>query len=208
MKLLFVLASALLLSSLAVATPDSNQLGPYTVSFDLNTNMQYEKQTAPSAQFDTANQYMMRIFTDNSTYAVIGVTQYKDMTDATLSMHKSLMKMEMAIGGLNATDVADRTIDGKNGFVVTFVPFAGAQSMPSDTTIYSAMYWLDSKDCTQCGPVSVGQTYVSISSSYPQDVTENLLNSLHVEMGQSAGAAAAGAGAGVTQDMPPSSTPY
>lgn len=196
MKLLFVVALALLLSSLAVATPDSSQLGPYAVSFDLNTNLQYEKQVAPAAEFEPANQYRMRIFTDNSTYAVIGVTEYADQTDATLSMHKSLMKMEMALNGLNATSVADMTLDGKNGFVMTLVPFAGVQSIPADTTMYSAMYWLDSKECSE-GPVSFGKTYVVVSSSYPQDVTQNLLGSLHVEMGQAAAAASG------TQDMPP-----
>jgi hypothetical protein len=47
----------------------------------------------------------------------------------------------------------------------------------------------------------VGTTSVDITSSYPQDVTENLLNSLHVVKGQAT--AAAPAAASGSQDMPP-----
>jgi hypothetical protein len=48
----------------------------------------------------------------------------------------------------------------------------------------------------------VGTTSVDITSSYPQDVTENLLNSLHVVKGQATAAAAPTAATG-SQDMPP-----
>jgi hypothetical protein len=48
---------------------------------------------------------------------------------------------------------------------------------------YQAQYWLDSKDC-ECGPVSVGTVLVEIASTYPQNVTEGLLSSIHVAAGQ------------------------
>ncbi len=200
MKLLFVVALALLLSSMAIATPDSSQLGSYAVSFDMNTNLQYQKEVVQPIETESATIYQMRIFTDNSTAAGISLFENKEMTDATLLMHKNIMALQMALRGLNVTSIDDMTIDGKQGFVATSVPIPGAQGVPADAKLYSAMYWLDSVTCGDCGPVSAGKTYVIVSSSYPQDVTQNLLNSLHVEMGQ---AAAAASTPGTTQDMPP-----
>jgi hypothetical protein len=196
MKLLIALASMLMLSSLAVAVPDSSQLGPYAVSFDLNTDIQYEVQNAQPIENELATVYQMRMFTDNSTSAGITVIENKDLSDATLIMHKNLMAMEMTLRGLNVTSVDDMTIDGKAGFMATSVPIPTEQAVPADTKIYRGMYWLDSKECSECGPVSAGKTYVVISSSYPQDVTENLISSLHVEKGQAAPKAG-------SPDMPP-----
>ncbi|RQW77731.1 MAG: hypothetical protein EHM14_13700 [Methanothrix sp.] len=198
MKLLFVVALALLLSSVALATPDSSQLGQYTVSFDLNTDMQYQKSVVEPTEAGVQTLSQLRIFTDNSTAASISVVEYKDLTDATISMHKSLMTFQMILSGFNVTSVEDMTIDGKPGFVEESVPVSSALGMPADAKLYSAMYWIDSAACGDCGAVSAGKTYVAVSSSYPQDVTQSLLSSLHVEMGQATAAAAT-----TTQDMPP-----
>lgn len=198
MKLLFVVALALLLSSVALATPDSSQLGQYTVSFDLNTDMQYQKSVVEPTEAGVQTLSQLRIFTDNSTAASISVVEYKDLTDATISMHKSLMTFQMILSGFNVTSVEDMTIDGKPGFVEESVPVSSALGMPADAKLYSAMYWIDSAACGDCGAVSAGKTYVAVSSSYPQDVTQSLLSSLHVEMGQATAAPAT-----TTQDMPP-----
>lgn len=183
MKSVFASGLVLLISSVALATPDSSQLGPYLVSYDLNTNMQYENQNIQTFETETATVYQMRLFTDDSNQATIGLSEYKDLTDATLSMHKNLMILENALKGLNVTSVEDKTIDGKNGFVMILVPFAGVTSIPADTKMFSAMYWLDSKECSE-GPVYFGKTDVVVSSSYPEDVTQNLLGSLHIEKSQ------------------------
>ena len=137
----------LMLSSLAVAAPDSSQLGPYAVSFDLNTDIQYEVQSAQPIENELATVYQMRIFTDNSTSAGISVIENKDLSDATLIMHKNLMAMEMTLRGLNVTSVDDMTIDGKAGFMATSVPIATEQAVPTDTKIYRGLYWLDSEEC-------------------------------------------------------------
>ena len=91
-------------------------------------------------------------------------------------------------------------IDGKDGYLVTGVGNAGA----SEVKVFEASYWLDSVDC-DCGPVSVGTTSVGIRSSYPQDVTENILNSLSIVSGQMAAAPATMPEAPL--DMPPADMP-
>jgi hypothetical protein len=178
-KFLLAATLVLVLSAMAIAVPDSQQLGPYTVSFDINAN--YQAQIAQPVETEAANAYQMRLFVDNSTFAVIGITEYAEPTDATLQVHKSLMPMNMIIReGLNATNVEDRTINGKEGFLVTSEPFEAAVGVPNK--VYRAMCWLDSQDC-ECGPVSVGKTSVIITSTYPLDVTESLLSSLQIVKG-------------------------
>ncbi len=197
MKLLIATTIVLMLSSMAIAMPDSQQVGPYTVSFDLNAN--YEAQNAQPVETEAANAYQMRLFVDNSTFAVIGITEYADLTDTTIQVHKSLMPMNMIIReGLNATNVEDMTIDGKEGFLVTSMPFEAIAGAPS--MVYRAMFWLDSQGC-ECGPVSVGKTSVIITSTFPLDVTEGLLSSLKVMKGEAAAQAPASAPGG--QILPP-----
>jgi hypothetical protein len=199
MKLLLAATIVLMLSAIAIAVPDSQQLGPYAVSFDLNAN--YQPQIAQPVETEMANAYQMRLFVDNSTFAVIGVTEYAEPTDATLQVHKSLMPMNMIIReGLNATNVEDMTIDGKEAFLVTSSPFevnVGAPSM-----VYRAMYWLDSQGC-ECGPVSVGTTSVIITSTFPQDVTAGLLSSLRVVKGEAMAPAQSAPMAQGGQVLPP-----
>ncbi len=183
MKLLIAAALVLMLSTAALAAPDSQQVGPYTVSFDMNA--QYQPQIAEPMETEAANVYSMTLFVDNSTGASIAITEYAQPTDSTLQVLKSLNAMNMMLMGLNTTNVADMVIDGKEGFLLTTEPFEDVPDAPS--TVFKAVYWLDSQDC-ECGPVSVGTTSVTISSTYPLDVTNGLLSSLHVEKGTAAAA--------------------
>lgn len=187
----------LMLSAVAMAVPDSQQLGPYAVSFDLNAN--YQVQIAQPVEMGTAKAYQMGLFVDNSTYASVSITEYAELTDSTLMVFKSMLPMSMMLQGLNVTNVEDMTIDGKDGFLVTSEPVEAIAGAPS--TVYRAMYWLDSQDC-ECGPVSVGKTSVVITSTYPLDVTQGLLSSLQIVQGQAATTTAAPTAQG-GQVLPP-----
>jgi hypothetical protein len=209
-KLLLAIASVLMLSTLAAAVPESSQLGPFVVSFDMNTNLQHQLRVMPAFETPTATIYGMEIFTDNNTKAVLAINQYTGPTDSTLGLYKQLSAMDVALNFFNVTNVVDRTIDGMEGYLLTSVPIAQNTRVPAGTMLYRASYWLDSTMCP-CGPVSVGTTRVDIASSYPQDVTENLLNSLHVVKGEAtaaAPAAAPAAAAPMSQDMPPAQNTY
>lgn len=184
----------LMISAVAMAEPDSQQVGPYTVSFDLDSD--YQIQIAEPMQSDVGTVYSMALFVDNSTGASIAIAEYAGPTDATLNMHKTLNTMSMMLQGLNSTNVEDMAIDGKDGFLITAEPFEAAADGPSN--VYKAVYWLDSIDC-ECGPVSVGTTSVTITSTYPLDVTEGLLSSLSVVKGEASSMATATDG----QDFPP-----
>jgi hypothetical protein len=179
-RLILAAVLMLMLSSMAMAIPEPQQLGPFNVSFDIKTNLDHTIQIAQPMQTDLGNTYQMRIFTDNSTNAIISINKYKDLTDATLSTGKQIMSMGMFIQGLNVTKPEDKMIDGKKGFVIMGTPFTAEGAKPSDIKIYRAVYWLDSKECG-CGDLAAGTTNVVITSSYPEDVTMNLLDSIKIE---------------------------
>ena len=181
MRLLLAAVLALTLSSVALAAPETHQVGPYKVSFDMNTNMKYQNQTLIPQGNSMVSGYLLGIKTDNSTGATIEITEYKNPVDSTLQMLKSLDLWSMRATGYNATTPVNQTIDGKNGYLISGIPFP-ALKLPAGFKLYHAQYWLDSKQC-ECGTVSVGTTSVYISSTYPQDVTMNLLKSVHVVKG-------------------------
>lgn len=174
------MATVLMLSSLGLAAHETSQLGPYNASFDMNTNLKYQVQPANPINLPAFAAYSLLVSTDNATRAQISITEYKNLTDSTPAMYKQLMTLDLALAGFNATSISDMTIDGQKGFLVTTTPFTGNNIFPAGTKLFRAIYWLDSKDCSQCGPVSVGTTSVDITSTYPQDVTQGLLSSLHI----------------------------
>ncbi|HSD58647.1 MAG TPA: hypothetical protein VLB04_10725 [Methanotrichaceae archaeon] len=192
MKLLLTAALVLMLSSLALAASETEQLGPYTVTFDMNTPMQYQVQAQEPIETPYSTIYSLRISTDDTTGAGIGITEYKDKTDSTLSVAKQLTFLQMALRGFNVTAAPeDLTIDGRNGFLIAGEPVSEATNAQQPATLFNAGYWLDSMDC-ECGPVSVGSVNVGISSTYPEDVTRNLVNTLMVASGQAPVQAMAG----------------
>ncbi len=182
-------ALVLMLSSLATSAPESSQLGPYAVTFDMNTEMQYEVIPLEAGESDAATYYGLQVVTDNSTWARVVITEYKELIDSTIAPQKTITVLNAAVNGFNVTSVEDTVIDGKEGYVASGVPFPQITSIPADTQIFEAVYWLDSEEC-ECGPVSVGTTSVAISSTYPEDVTMNLINSLKIVKGEAAAAVA------------------
>jgi hypothetical protein len=168
-----------MLSCSALAAVETQQLGPYNVSLDMKTDMKYQVQNR-TVENPLATSYIMQIFSDNNTRAQVTITDYKDLTDATLAMYKTLFAMDLAMIGINVTEMKDITIDEKEGLLISGQPFPQNTAVPSDLTLYRAMYWLDSIDW-DLAPVSAGKTSVDIASTYPRDVTEGLLGSIHVE---------------------------
>jgi hypothetical protein len=176
-RLLLAAVVVLMLSSVALAAPETHQVGPYKLSFDMNTNMKYQNKTLSPQGNSVATGYILQLKTDNNTGTSIEIDEYKNPVDSTLQMMKTLDFYNMMLSGINATAPINQSIDGKNGFLISGTPFSGSK-LPN-IKIYHAQYWLDSKQC-ECGAVSAGTTSVHISSTYPQDVTMNLLNSIKV----------------------------
>ncbi len=180
MKLSIAVILMLMLSSAALAASETGQLGPYTVSFNMSTNMSYSIQTQNPAVYSFATIYPLVITTNNTTGASISITQYNNLTPSILGVNEEITALRMALEGINVTAPEEMVIDNMNGFLLSGMPFVGVSS---GSKFYQAQYWLDSKDC-ECGPVSVGTVLVNIASTYPQNVTAGLLSSFHVATDQ------------------------
>jgi hypothetical protein len=190
-KTLLAATVVLMLSAMALAAPESSQLGPYSVSFDLNTDLSHQLLVMEPIQEQAVTVYGMQIFTDNTTKARLLISEYKSPIDSTLGLYKQLTAMSIALSGFNTTSVEDKMIGGKKGFLIGSVPYPDNTMAPADAILFNALYWMDSQDC-ECGPVSVGTTSVDITSSYPQDVTESLLSSLQIVKGEASAPAQGG----------------
>jgi len=175
MRLVLVLVIMLTLTSAASAIAEKASAGPFKVSFDLNTSLNYSVKLEPVVSVPAYSVYKLLILTNNNSGAEIGIAEYSNLTDSSLLMSRNYEALRMAgFSGYNRNvSSIDLMIDHKEGFAVIGVNNLGQR------LIY-AFYWLDSKPC-ECGPVSVGTISVGISSTYPLNVTKSLINTLHVE---------------------------
>ena len=173
----------LMLSSGALAALETQQIGPYTVSFNMDTDMSYQIQTQAPVTYPFGTIYPLVIAADNTTGASISITQYNNVTTSTLEVNGEIAALRMALRGINVTAPVEMVIDNTSGFLISGIPFADIGDAPSGITLHQAQYWLDGKDC-ECGPVSVGKVLVNIASTYTQDVTRGLLSSIHVAVSQ------------------------
>jgi hypothetical protein len=206
-KWILTFALTLMLASTATAVQESRQVGPYTVSFNMNTPQAYTVEPAQTQSTPSGTADLLTIVTNNETGATIGITQYNNLTDSTVVVGKTIRSMNMILSGLNvSSSPVDMVIDDKPGFVITGVATvpAGAPDAGTQVALYEASYWLDSVNC-QCGPVSVGKTNIVIRSTYSQEITQGLLSSLHVTGGATAGTADMGTptAAGQQAQLPP-----
>jgi len=80
---------------------------------------------------------------------------------------------------INITGSERMVIDDMSGFLLSGMPFTGMGNASPEFMFYQAQYWLDNKDC-ECCSVSMGTVLVNIASTYPQDVTEDLLTSIRM----------------------------
>jgi hypothetical protein len=78
MKLFWVLAMLFILPALAFAEPVEISAGPYNISFDLDTAMEYNVTLHPEVEDNESSWYYLDIMFDNDTRAAVGVTTYKE----------------------------------------------------------------------------------------------------------------------------------
>jgi hypothetical protein len=172
-RLLLALLAAVALAITASALPENVTTGPYSVSFDMNTTLNYTIESFDPVEEADRTEYQVAINANDSVKAKITIAEYKDLVDSTQSMYVTAKHYYLESKGLNITGVAEMVIDG--------MPAVGLVGKNTEnTTYYSAYYWLDSIDC-ECGPVSVGKTVVAITSALPLNTTGQFMDTLHIE---------------------------
>ena len=100
----------------------------------------------------------------------MGIDISKTPKDSTIGPEEKYVSA-LARRDKNAT-VTTRAIDNELGVLTTSVSKSGIPT-------FTFSYWLDSKKC-DCGDVFAGTARLKMVGVAPRNITENLLNTLHV----------------------------
>jgi hypothetical protein len=179
MKLL--LAIMLLTAACATAVAEEIHIGPYVVSFDLNTTANYNLTTNYFAENNSTSVAEIGIKFDNDTSAQVDIFNDKEWqfagTTSCCTVLKSLALKEDP-DTINYS-VSQRIIDGKVGDVVT-----KKYKRPSDGRVLNATlaeYWPDSREIEGYN-ISAGKTKVELIAIFPENMSNSLIDTLHVEL--------------------------
>ncbi len=182
MKLLWAFAMLFMLSTLAFAELVEISAGPYNISFDLNTTMAYNVTLHPEVEDNESSWYYVDIMFDNNTRAAIGVTAYKDWQCAEYPcVYWENLYLEAAkeSGEIQNGNASETTIDGKEGYIIRQEILVPITDRVVNSTI--AEYWLDAEEIEGYG-LMAAKTEVEMISMLPENLTEDLLNTIHVEV--------------------------
>ncbi len=172
-KMICIVFSLFVLISLTSITFGANEnivMGPYGIAFDLNTTLNHTIEVQPPIVSENGTNYRAYIRFTNETQILVGVDESRTPRDSTLETEERFVSA-LALQDRNAT-VTVRTVDNKQGILTTSLSESG---MPT----FTFSYWLNSNKC-DCGDVWAGRTKLEMVGIVPMDITESLLNTLHV----------------------------
>ncbi len=182
MKLFWVLAMLFILPALAFAEPVEISAGPYNISFDLDTAMEYNVTLHPEVEDNESSWYYLDIMFDNNTRAAIGVTAYKDWQCAEypcVYWENLYLQAAKDAGEIQNGSASEATIDGKDGYIIRQEILNPITNRVVNSTI--AEYWLDAEEIEGYG-LMAAKTEVEMISMLPENLTEDLLNTIHIEV--------------------------
>jgi hypothetical protein len=174
MRTALVLVLLVMLAGPAAAGPVKEKLGSYNVSFDLNTTAKYSiSSEGPSNGITDSGakftEYNLSIDGgDSLLYLVLRGYKINNMTD----IDSNKTNINLVTGFLKAaqctnTKLYQLPIDGNVGIL-------GACSFPSNEVFACASYFMES----QSSPIK--KTNCRVFSTYPWEITKEMLYSLHV----------------------------
>lgn len=180
MKICLVFVAAIFLALPATAAAEKVDLGPYQVSFSLESAGNYTVQVAEAAEGRTPTgiDYVERsILLDcDDGRAEIKVKSYNSPVLAGDDATKSLSRKVPWLIGCISVETNNRLVDQHTGFMTTFTEV-------SEKEVYQAAYWLD----RYLAPGDyMGETSCVVTSSLPWTATKELLDTVHVEKAEAA----------------------
>ena len=181
MKLLWVSAILLILSAPAFAKTEEIIAGPYNISFNLDTAMKYNVTLYPEIEDNESSWYHLSIIFDNHTKADIGITANKDWQIGEYPcLHWQNMYLRAArdSGEIQNGSASKAVIDGKDGDIIRQEILRPDSNEAINSTI--AEYWLDAKEIEGYG-LMAAKTEVEMITLLPENLTDSLIRTIHVE---------------------------
>ncbi len=182
MKLFWTSILLLLLAVSAFAKPVEISAGPYNISFDLNTEREFNVTLHPEVEDNDSSWYYIDIVFDNDTRAALGIDAYKSWQCADypcVNWENLYLQAEKDAGKIQNGSASKRIIDGKDGYIVSQVISVPDENRVVNSTI--AEYWVDAEEIEGYG-LMAAKTQVEMISLLPENLTEDLLNTIHVEI--------------------------
>lgn len=173
---LFSYLVLMLMISFASATPSSVTTGPYNITFDPGTSMNYTVEVMPPYENDSYTSYSASINVSN-TKADIIIYDLKTPEDATISTVAATYRAN--VRNLNSSSVEIGKIDGKDAIITRYI------NPQNNKQILDGKYWVDSHKVDD-SPLSEGSIEVTVYASMPQNsaedmaIAESIINTLHI----------------------------
>jgi len=177
---LIIVLSAILLSQPTSAEPVVRDLGPFQVSFDLNTSMPYTVAVdEPVRSIQKGRSYItygLGVRGDDSTIWIfvtdyVGIEYGKKLVEVPLDNDWKIVNDFLTEQGCSNINITETVIDGTVGAL-------GGGILPSDRVIFCASYAPE-------GVFAQGRQLVTANcrlfSTFPADETASLLGTIHVE---------------------------
>lgn len=162
---------------MASASPSRIVVGPYNITFDLNTPKDYTLEVMPPLEENNYTAYTALINVVNETKAGIYIWDLKAPVDATITTIEKVYKGQTH--DIPNASVEIGKIDGKDGIIAYYLDQQYRQ-------VVLGLYWLDSKKIDN-GPLATGSIEVRLVSILPRSSTDgmaiakSLINTLHIE---------------------------
>ncbi|MDM7912516.1 MAG: hypothetical protein QUS09_05400 [Methanotrichaceae archaeon] len=177
MRAELILALMLVLVSPGWAAHETVMLGPYNVSFDMNTTMQYQIFTEPPTTGVTSSgfkfvRYNMSIETADYFASVI-LTGYEKPMLASINANKEIVEAALMATGCERPELFQPLMDGQPGVL-------GRCKLEGGNVLVISSYSPDGA-VRENGEYS-GQTDCRVMSIFPWEITRDMLYTMHVEV--------------------------
>ncbi|VVB69835.1 Uncharacterised protein [uncultured archaeon] len=187
-----ILFMMLLLAAPALAGHEAGTVGPYIVSFDMNTTQEYKVivEAATSGRTSLGVDYTRYNLTvDGTNYFVyLVLTKYSEPMVANETANAYVVLNALQNAGADKPKLYKVAIDGQPGIVGNFRfenLYLGKGASQQGDLVVAACYSPDGK--VSDDGVYRGETDCRVMSTYPWEIIRDFLNSLHVESPSVAG---------------------
>ena len=183
----FLLLLVLCLVPPAFAAHESGAVGPYNVSFDMNTTMDYRVIVEPSSRGQTSLgvdfvRYNMTV--DSDDYAAwLVLTRYDEPMIANITANEYIVYSALIDSGADVPNLYQVQIDGQPAVVGNFryeKQFLGEGRYQEGDLVAAAAYSPDAR-LYEDGSYR-GRNDCRVISTYPWEIIRDLLYTLHVEV--------------------------
>ncbi len=172
-----ILIAAAAMVGPSFAAHEAGAVGPFNISFDVNTTMNYEIFVDPPSSGITSSgqsfvRHNMSIETTDY-FAWVILTRYENKMQANISANKDIVEAALMAAGCERPKLYQPLIDGQPGVL-------GNCRFENGEILVVASYSPDGA-IRENGEYS-GQTDCRVLSIFPWEITRDMLYTLHVEV--------------------------